>query len=98
MGRTPANFRKTLEDDGARGLRQVLQERLRIFEVKQGALARTTLPECPGFEIYDLFAIPESGGLQPDKDRIVPADPGLFARFWYTSLVNDQGRAGDPAL
>jgi hypothetical protein len=62
-------------------LRQVLQERLRIFEVKQGALTRMTLPECPGFELFELFAIPVASGLRPDPQRIIPADPGLFARF-----------------
>ena len=87
--------RKNPEGDGARGLRQVLQERLRIFEVKQGALARMMLPECPGFEIFDLFAIPASSGLQPDPQRIIPADPGLFARFWYTSLVTAHARASE---
>jgi hypothetical protein len=85
--------RKNPEGDGARGLRQVLQERLRIFELKQGALARMILPECPGFEIFDLFAIPASAGLQPDPQRIIPADQGLFARFWYTSLVTAHARA-----
>jgi len=73
--------RKNPERDGERGLRQVLQERLRIFEVKQGALTRMTLPECPGFELFELFAIPAASGLRPDPQRIIPADPGLFARF-----------------
>jgi hypothetical protein len=89
--------RKNPEGDGARGLRQVLQERLRIFEVKQGELARMMLPECPGFEIFELFAIPASSGLQPDPRRIIPADPGLFGRFWYTSLVTAHARAAEAA-
>jgi hypothetical protein len=87
--------RKNPEGDGARGLRQVLTERLRIFEVKQGALARMILPECPGFEIYDLFAIPAAAGLRPDSQRIIPAEPGLFARFWYTSLITAHARANE---
>jgi hypothetical protein len=85
--------RKNPDGDGARGLRQVLQERLRIFEVKQGAAARIMLPECPGFEIYDLFAVPASAGLQPDPQRTIAAEPGLFARYWYTSLVTAHARA-----
>jgi hypothetical protein len=86
--------RKNPEGDGARGLRQVLDERLRIFEVKQSAPARVILPECPGFEIYDLFAIPAAAGFRPAANRIIPAEQGLFARYFYTSLITARVRAG----
>jgi hypothetical protein len=85
--------RKNPEGDGARGLRQVLDERLRIFEVKQGALSRVILPECPGFEIYDLFALPATAAFNPAAERVIPAEPGLFARYYYTSLVTAHARA-----
>jgi WD40 repeat protein len=87
--------RKNPEGDGARGLRQVLDERLRIFEVKQSAPPRIVLPECPGFEIYDLFAIPASAGFRPAAERIIPAEQGLFARYYYTSLITAHVRAAE---
>jgi hypothetical protein len=86
--------RKNPEGDGSRDLREVLQERLRIFEVKQGALTRVIMPECPGFEIYDLFAVPAAAGFRPAADRIIPAEQGLFARYYYTSLITAHVRAG----
>jgi hypothetical protein len=88
--------RKNPQGDGARGLLQVLDERLRIFEVTRGAIVRVILPECPGFEIYDLMALPGGAGLMPASDRVIAADQGLFARYWYTSLVTAHARASQP--
>lgn len=85
--------RKNPEGDGARALRQVLDERPRLFEVTQGASVRLILPECPGYEIYELFALPAAAGLRPAEDRVIPADPGLFARYYYTSLITAHARA-----
>ena len=87
--------RKNPEGDGGRGLRQVLRERLRLFELKQNALARVILPEFPGFEIYDLLALPGSVGLAPNPDRIIPAEHGLFARYYYTSLITAHVRLSE---
>lgn len=87
--------RKNPRGDGTRGLREVLHERLRVFEVKQRTVARITLPEFPGFEVYDLFALPGTAGLRPAADRIIHAEPGLFARFFYTSLITSHARASE---
>ena len=87
--------RKNPEGDGSRGLRQVLDERLRIFEVTRGTLAKVILPECSGFEIYDLFALPAAAGLRPAADRVIPAELGLFARYYYTSLITAHIRASE---
>jgi hypothetical protein len=87
--------RKNPEGDGARGLRQVLRERLRIFEFKQNALARVLLPESPGFEIYDLLALPASVGLAPNADKVIPVGQGLFARYYYTSLITAHVRLSE---
>lgn len=84
--------RKNPEGDGRRALFEVLDERLRLFEVTNGAIARVTLPEMPGFEIYDLYVCP-AGLLSPAPERIIPAEPGLFARFWYTSLITAKAQA-----
>ncbi len=86
--------RKNPEGDGARGLRQVLHERLRVFELKSDALVGTFQPEFPGFEIYDLLPLPPGVAFNPAAERVIPAEPGLFARFYYTSLVTAHARAG----
>jgi hypothetical protein len=87
--------RKNPEGDGARGLRQVLHERLRVFELKQNEPIRIFLPECPGFEIYELFLLPEGTVLRPAADTIIAAEPGLFARYFYTSLITAHVRASE---
>lgn len=89
--------RKNPEGDGARGLRQVLHERLRVFELKPDAPVKVFLPEFPGFEIYDLFPLPAGIAVRPAADRIIPAEPGLFARFYYTSLITAHVRASEAA-
>jgi hypothetical protein len=73
-------------------LRQVLDERLRLFEVTNGTAARVILPEVPGFEMYDLCLLP-AGLLQPAPERALQVETGLFARFWYTSLIAAQIKA-----
>jgi hypothetical protein len=87
--------RKNPEGDGARGLRQVLHERLRVFELKPDAPVKVFLPEFPGFEIYDLLPLPAGAELRPEPDRIIPAEPGLFARYYYTSLITAHVRASE---
>ena len=84
--------RKNPQGDGARALHQVLDERLRIFDVRSGAVADVFLPECPGFEIYEMLALPAAAGFAPGA-RAIAAEPGLFARFYYTSLVTAHARA-----
>jgi hypothetical protein len=85
--------RKNPDGDGLRSLREVSHERLRVFELKERTLARTILPEFPGFEIYDLLALPAGVALRPAEDSVIQADPGLFARFYYTSLITAHVRA-----
>jgi hypothetical protein len=84
--------RKNPAGDGRRALRQVLDERLRLFEVTNSAVARVMMPEVPGFEIYDLCLLP-AGLPRPAPERVLPAETGLFARFWYTSLITAQTKA-----
>ena len=84
--------RKNPEGVGHRGLRDVLPERLRLFEVANGIATKVLLPEMPGFEVFDLYPLP-AGLLTPAPERLIPAEPGLFARFWYTSLVTAHARA-----
>jgi hypothetical protein len=88
--------RKNPVGDGARGLRDVLDERLKIFELTDGKLARTLLPELPGFEIYDFLALPPGVALHPTSDRIVQVEQGVFARFYYAALVTAHARAHQP--
>jgi hypothetical protein len=85
--------RKNPEGDGLRGLRQVLDERLRLFDLKGDAVSSVFIPEAPAFEIYDLMRLTADAGFRPDPARIIPAEPGLFARFFYTSLVTAHARA-----
>lgn len=87
---------KNPEGDGARTLRQVLDERLRLFDLKGDAVNGVFIPEAPGFEIYDLLRLPAGTGFQPHADQLIPAEPGLFARFFYTSLVTAHARAARP--
>jgi hypothetical protein len=89
--------RENPEGDGARGPRQVLHERLRVFELKPNEPVRMFLPECPGFEIYELFSLPAGVVLRPAADAIIPAEPGLFARYFYTSLITAHVRASETA-
>ena len=85
--------RKNPEGDGLRGLRQVLDERLRLFDMKGDVVTSVFIPEAPAFEIYDLLRLPADAGFRPDPARIIPAEPGLFARFFYTSLITAHARA-----
>jgi hypothetical protein len=80
--------RKNPTGEASRRLRDVTHERLKIFEVDQGAHTRTWLPELPGFEIYDLLVLPPDVTLTPDADRVVELESGTFARFYYVTLVD----------
>jgi hypothetical protein len=70
---------------------------LRVFELKQDEPVKVFLPEFPGFEVYDLFPLPAGAVLSPSADRAIPAEPGLFARYFYTSLITAQVRASEAA-
>jgi hypothetical protein len=80
--------RKNPTGEASRSLRDVVQERLKIFELDQGVHTRTWLPELPGFEVYDLLVLPPGVALTPADDRIVEVEQGTFGRFYYVTLVD----------
>jgi Domain of unknown function (DUF4915) len=80
--------RKNPAGVASRTLRDVAQERVKIFEVKQGEHTRTYLPELPGFEIYDLLVLPADVVLAPSDDRVVDIEQGAFARYYYVTLLD----------
>jgi hypothetical protein len=80
--------RKNPAGAASRTLRDVAQERVKIFEVKQGEHTRTYLPELPGFEIYDLLVLPADVVLAPSDDRVVDIEQGAFARYYYVTLLD----------
>jgi hypothetical protein len=71
-----------------KSFRDVAHEQLKIFEVAHGEHIRTFLPELPGFEIYDLMALPANAALSPADDRVVRLERGAFARLYYVTLVD----------
>jgi hypothetical protein len=80
--------RKNPAGAASRSLRDVAHERLKVFELDQGELSQTHLPELPGFEVYDLLLLPSGVKLEPDPDRIVEVEHGTFGRFYYVTLVD----------
>ncbi len=80
--------RKSPAGVAGRSLRDVAHERVKIFELHQGRHNRTYLPELPGFEIYDLLVLPADVALTPREDGLIEVEQGMFARFYYVSLLD----------
>lgn len=80
--------RKNPTGEASRRLRDVAHERLKIFELDQGVHTRTWLPELPGFEVYDMLALPPDVVLTPGEDRVIELEQGAFGRFYYVTLVD----------
>ena len=69
------------------GVRDVANDRLRIFALTDRQLTRTYIPEMPGFEVYDLLMLPDTVRLTPRAERIVAVERGMFARLYYAALI-----------
>ena len=76
--------RKNPAGVAGKSLRDVAGERLKIFAVEHGTHADTFVPELPGFEIYDLLALPGNIALNPAEDRVV----GLSRACLHGSIMS----------
>lgn len=80
----------------ARGLWQLMTERVRIFALDAETLAPlwSFEPVVPGFEIYELLAV-GAGAIAPAEERLLQPDRGAIAHLFYeaTKLAGAAQRA-----